>query len=411
MNSRRIALKIFEEGISHSFISKDLWKLTDPLSEADRDFVRKIVYGTLRFLFAIDREVDILLKEPRKTPQNVRNILRLGTYEILETHVPAYATVNEYTKIAPKKLKGLVNAVLREISKSAGKTELNPSLPDWLYNILAKDLGKDMNLFLDRSKGHELSLRAVKMKRRELLKELSSVVGCYPMNYSPWGVRCKKGANLENDSFKRGDFTFQDESSQLVGIAISPKPGEKILDACGGVGTKTSHIIQIERKANVIYNDVSKLKMLVASSNFQRLDLFPEKMMSFNVLKYETGELDDQFDKVLVDAPCTALGTLGKHPDLLLRLNQSDIAKKAETQLKMLEKLWNAIRPGGELIYSVCTITKAETDNVIFEFLSQHKDAVTIDPFGEKFPFVFNGLGVQLLRHMEGFYISKIKRL
>ncbi len=410
MNSRRIALKIFEEGISHSFISKDLWKLTDPLSKADRDFVRKIVYGTIRFLFAIDREVDSLLKEPRKTPKNVRNILRLGVYEIFETHVPVYATVNEYTQIAPQKLKGLVNAVLREISKSADKTKLSPSLPNWLYNILEKDLGKDMNIFLDKSKGHELSLRAVKMERKELLNELFSVVDCYPMNYSPWGVICKKGANLENDSFRRGNFTFQDESSQLVGISISPKPGEKILDACGGVGTKTSHLVQIERKANVIYNDVNKLKMSAARSNFQRLGLFPEKMMSFDVLKYEAGS-GDQFDKVLVDAPCTALGTLGKHPDLLLRLNQSDVEEKAKIQLKMLEKLWNAIRPRGELVYSVCTVTKAETDDVIFKFLSQHKDAVAIDPFDGEFPFDFNGLGVQLLKHMEGFYISKIKRL
>lgn len=411
MNPRSIALKILEEAVTHSFISKDLWKLTDPLDKMDRDFVRKIVYGTLRFLFAIDREVDRFLKEPRKTPRNVRNVLRLGVYEIVETHTPAYAVVNEYTKITPKKLKGLVNAVLRKISTSTDKIELSHSLPNWLYTMLTKDLGKDMSTFLDKSKGHELSLRAVKIERNELLDELSSFVECYPMNYSPWGVLCKNGADLENYSFKSGDFTFQDESSQLVGISVSPKPGEKILDACGGVGTKTSHIVQIERNARVFYNDVNRAKILVAKSNFQRLALFPEKMMSFDVLKYDTGKLDGKFDKVLVDAPCTALGTLGKHPDLLLRINKKDVEKKAELQLQMLEKSWNVIKPHGELIYSVCTVTKAETDDVIFDFLSRHEDAVAVDPFDEKLPFTFNGLGVQLLRYMEGFYISKIKRL
>ena len=411
MNARRVALKIFESSVKRAFVSQELWKITDPLDKADRGFVRKIVYGTLRFLFSIDREIDLLLRKNTKTPQRVRNILRLGAYEILKTDVPAYATVDEYTKMAPRELKGLVNAILRKISSSSEKINLGFSLPDWLQKTLERDLGKNMALFMEKSNGHELSLRAVKIGRDKLLRELSDFVECRTMNYSPWGVICKNGMNLKNGLFKRGKFTFQDESSQLVGISISPKRNEKILDACGGVGTKTTHILQIERKANVIYNDVNAKKTEMATSNFQRLGLFPQEVMNFDVLKYAGKTLNAKFDKVLLDAPCTALGTIGKHPDLLLRLKEDDVEKKSDVQLKMLENLWRMVKPQGELVYSVCTVTKAETDDVIFNFVSRHDDAVTVDPFDGTLPFSFNGLGVQLLRYVEGFYISKIKRL
>lgn len=411
MKTRKIALKIFDQGIEKDFLPKDVWKLTDALDERDRDLARKLVYGTLRFRRSLDETIDLFLKKPNNTPKVVRNLLRFGAYEILFLRVPEYATVNEYTEMAPRRFKGLVNAILRSLARNKEKVDINHSLPLWLYKTLKDDLGRDMDLFLEKSLSHELSIRAVKIKRKELKMKLSKVVMLKEMRYSPWGLICSQGQNLKNEAFKNGDFTFQDESSQLVAIALDPKKHENILDACGGVGTKTSHFIQISPISNVFYNDINNEKRDVALSNFKRLGLSPTELWNLDLLKDDVSYLNSKFDKVLLDAPCSALGTVGKHPDVLLRIKPGDIKKKSDVQLEMLERLWNALKQGGTLIYSVCTVTKAETDNVISNFIKNHENAKCVDPFDGRYEFDFNGLGVQLLKYMEGFYISKIVKV
>lgn len=411
MKARKIALKIFEQGIENGFLPKNAWKLTDTLNERDRDFVRKLVYGTLRFNESLDETIDSFLRKPNKTPKRVRNLLRIGAYEILFLRVPEYATVNEYTQMAPSKFKGLVNAVLRSLARNKENVNVSHSLPLWLYKTLKRDLGDDLDVFLEKSLSHELSIRTVKVEREELKRELSKLVNCKEMRYSPWGLTCSEGQNLKNAAFEKGDFTFQDESSQLVAMALDPKEDEKILDACGGVGTKTSHFIQISPKSKTFYNDVSDEKGNIALSNFRRMGLFPAKMWNFDLLKDDISHLNSKFDKVLLDAPCSALGTVGKHPDVLLRIKQGDVEKRSDIQLEMLENVWKTLKHGGTLIYSVCTVTKSETDDVISIFLKNHKDASCADPFDGKHEFDFNGLGVQLLKYMEGFYISKIVKV
>jgi|UniRef100_A0A7V3REF8 16S rRNA (cytosine967-C5)-methyltransferase len=407
MKARKIALEILKEGISNFFVSKSSWKKAEDLSSEDRAFVRKLVYGTLRYSISLDKEIDIFLKNPRATPDEIRDILRMGTYEIVEMRVPAYATVNEYTKIASNNFKGLVNAVLRRISENSSRIDLGSGLPQWLLDLLRKDLKDDFNAFLKKAEYHEISVRAVGRSRDELKKEFEDQnIESYPMNFSPYGLKCPNGIDLNAISaFEKGHFTFQDESSQMVGISLKPEAGEKILDAFGGVGTKTTHLIQMEPEALIYYNDLNKSKISVAEDNFRRLRLSPYEVMNVDILN---GSFDRKFDKILVDAPCTALGTLGKHPDLLLRIKPQDVASKSEMQIEMINKLWNVLVDGGMMIYSVCTVTKSETDGVISKFLADHLEARAVNPFEKDFNFEFNGYGVQLLNLMEGFYISKI---
>ncbi len=397
--------------MENGFLSKDEWRITDVLDERDRDFVRKLVYGALRFNKSLDEALGSLLKKPSKTPKRVLNLLRLGAYEILLLRVPEYATVNEYTEMAPHKFKGLVNAVLRTLARNKENVNLSHSLPLWLDKNLKHDLGDDFDVFLEKSLSHELSIRAVNVEREELKRELSKFVNCKEMRYSPWGLICSQGQNLKNAMFEKGDFTFQDESSQLVAVALKLEEQEKILDACGGVGTKTSHLIQISPKSEIFYNDTSDEKRDVALLNFKRMRLSPTEIWGFDLLKDDILHLNSKFDKVLLDAPCSALGTVGKHPDVLLRIKKGEIERKAALQLKMLENVWKVLKHGGTLVYSVCTVTKSETDDVVSSFLKNHKDAKCVDPFDGKYEFGFNGFGVQLLKYMEGFYISKIVKV
>jgi 16S rRNA (cytosine967-C5)-methyltransferase len=410
VNARRIALKIFERGVKDAFLSKEVWKMSDGLNEKDRDLVRKLVYGTIRFLPSIDESLEKLLKKPSKTPRMVKDILRLGMYEIEFLRIPTYATVNEYTKLAPVHFKGVVNAILRNAAKEEKKKQ-NNSLPTWLYEMLKEELGGDFEKFLASTLFHDLSLRSVKMEKEILKEKLAPLVNCQEMRYSPWGLRCTKGMDLSGELFEKGYFTFQDESSQMVALAVSPRSRERILDACGGVGTKTSHLIQISPNSHVIYNDVNAKKREIALSNFKRMNLVPTQLWSRDILKEEFSDVKNSFDKILLDAPCSALGTIGKHPDVLLRLKEEHIGRNSNIQFQMIEKMWNLLKKGGTLVYSVCTVTRAETDDVIEKFIKSHDDAKTTDPFDGKYDFNFNGLGVQLLEHMEGFYISKIVKV
>ncbi|MGC8611775.1 MAG: transcription antitermination factor NusB [Athalassotoga sp.] len=406
MNSRVVALEILKEGISNFFISRTSWEKTVRFKDEDRAFIRKIVYGTLRYYFELSKRVDTFLKNPKNTPPYIKNILIMGAYELIEMKTPSYAVVNEYTKISPPKFKGLVNAILRRISEVAEEIDLGTGLPQWLYDRLKSQFGEDLELFLKSIESHEISLRAVNKTRDKIIKDFAlNGIGTYPMKFSPWGIKCSDGVDLNTfKQFENGDFTFQDESSQLVGIVVNPQKGERILDAFGGVGTKTTHLIQMEPESLIFYNDLSRSKTSIAMDNFKRLRKMPSKIMNLDILN---DEIDEKFDKILVDAPCTALGTIGKHPDLLLRITESDIEENSEMQLRMIDKLWNNLSTGGTLIYSVCTVTKEETDGVIEKFLSSHSGRC-VDPFDGIFDFDFNGFGVQLLKWMEGFYISKI---
>jgi len=407
MKARIVALEILNEGISNFFIPRNTWKKTSNLTKQDRAFVRRLVYGTLRYYFEIDKIVDAFLKDAKKTPKDLKNILRMGTYELIGMKIPPYAVVNEYTSIARPKFKGLVNAVLRKISEISDKTCFESGLPPWLYDKLKKDLGDIFPLFLEKNEFHEIYLRSVNKSRDEIIRDLANQnIESYPTHFSPWGIKCIEGIDLDSfEQFENGDFTFQDESSQLVGIVVDPKSGEKILDAFAGVGTKTTHLVQINPKAIVTYNDINKSKISIAMDNFKRMRIFPSKMINTDIIN---STLSEKFDKILVDAPCTALGTIGKHPDLLLRLTEKDITEKAQMQLKMLENLWEHLSDGGQIIYSVCTVTKEETDGVISKFIQNHGEAICVDPFDGKMDFDFEKLGVQLLKWIDGFYISKI---
>ncbi len=408
MKARRIALEILERGLKNSFLHREEWVKLSKLDKRDRDFIRKLVYGTVRFTPALDENIEKLLKKPSKTPEKVKNILRMGAYEILFLRIPSYASVNEYTALAPQKMKGLVNAVLRKVSRECLplKYSFSRELDEWLK----KELGNDFHIFLEKSISHSLSLRSVKISREYLKELLKEKVRCRDMLFSSWGLVCDEGEDLQGELFEKGFFTFQDESSQLVTVAIAPHADEIILDACGGVGTKTSHIVQISPESSVVYNDINADKQKMARRNFKRMGLFPSEMKEVDLLK-ETERLGNTYDKILLDAPCSALGTVGKHPDVLLRFTPEKAHENAEKQLKMLNALWPFVKRGGYVVYSVCTITEEETNGVVSTFLNVHEDAKVLYPFENLYDFDFNGFGVQLLKYMEGFYIAKIAKV
>ena len=285
------------------------------LSEVDRRFVTDLVYGTTRMRRACDALIDRFIVKPPDSA--TRTLLRLGAYQLEFARVPDHAAVGETVAIAPKRVRGFVNAVLRKVAATpmVWHSEIaHLSYPDWIAEALIDELG-------------ELEAKAT-MERMNAPARVTT----------------------------RGDGYVQDLSSQWVAAAVEAKPGERILDTCAAPGGKATAMAAAG--ANVVAADVRA----------SRLSLVRENAISLG-LELETIEADatdppfshESFDAVLVDAPCSGLGAFRRRADARWRIQPSDVSDLVELQSTILKASAKLVKPGGRLIYSVCTLTAAES--------------------------------------------------
>ncbi len=287
------------------------------LDRRDRAFATELVYGATRRRRALDWALDAFLGTP--PPPRVRAALRLGAYQIIELGTPAYAAVSATVAAAPRSHRGLVNAVLRRVAETGppdwpdDATRL--SYPDWIVETLTADLGRD------------------------------AAVGALESMNGPASVH------------RREDGYVQDPSSQMMIDAMGVQPGDLVADMCAAPGGKATALAG--RGACVIAGD----------SHLGRIGLLKANRASLNagwVLLLAADGLHPPlrpgcFDAALVDAPCSGLGTLRRRPDARWRVEPSSVARLAELQAGLLDAAVGLVRPGGQLAYSVCTLTAAET--------------------------------------------------
>ena len=290
------------------------------LDERDRAFATELVYGVTRRRRALDWALDAFLIASPPVP--ARAALRLGAYQIIELGTPAYAAVSATVAAAPRSHRGLVNAVLRRVADAGvpdwpdDATRL--SYPDWIVDTLADDLG-----------------------RSRALAALAS------MN-SPARVH------------RRQDGYVQDLSSQLVVDAIEVQPGDLVADVCAAPGGKATALAA--RGAIVVACDSHRGRVGLLDAN--RRALSAESMLVLAADGRQPPLRPGRFDAVLVDAPCSGLGTLRRRPDARWRMEPSAVPRLAELQRSLLDAAAGLLRPGGQLVYSVCTLTSAETSAV-----------------------------------------------
>ena len=287
------------------------------LDERDRGFATELVYGVTRRRRALDWTLDAFLVTP--PPAAARAALRMGAYQIIELGTPAYAAVSATVAAAPRSHRGLVNAVLRRVA-DAGTPDwpddaTRLSYPDWIVETLATDLG-----------------------RTHALAALES------MN-SPARVH------------RRQDGYVQDLSSQLVVDAIEAQAGDLVADLCAAPGGKATALAA--HGATVVACDSHRGRIGRLEAN--RRALGAESMHVVTADGRRPPLRPGQFDAVLVDAPCSGLGTLRRRPDARWRMEPSAVPRLAELQRDLLEAATGLLRRGGQLVYSVCTLTAAET--------------------------------------------------
>jgi len=371
------------------------------LAPVDRALATELVYGTLRWRGRLDFLLSRVLERDFSTLEPlVLTLLRLGAYQIVFTrNVPDPAAVDQTVRCAravgAERATGLVNGVLRRLVRVHQKIPLpdlveDPlghltgvlSLPPWIAERWLEIFGAEEAAMLATASNSVPPLTArvnpLRSTRQALIEELAPrLPDARPCQLAPRGVVLgHRGHPAHDPAFLEGRFTIQDEASQLVVAYLEPKLGERILDVCAAPGTKTTAIAEEIGDAG---------EVVAVDRNARRLGLVGRDARRLGLTNITTREHDatgsfhgfgarGAFDRILVDVPCSGLGTLRRNPDARWRVRPGDPQRLAETQKAILRSAATALRPGGVLVYSTCTLLPEENESVIESFLSETRD-------------------------------------
>lgn len=368
----------------------------------DRRLITEIVYGTLRMRGHLDWVIECLYRGKfNAMDMSIKNVLRTALYQLLFTErIPDFAIVDEAVEITKKMRRagsGLVNAILRnfirkknqiqypEIGKDpAQHISIVHSHPLWMVKKWIEMFGVEETAALCKANNQvpPITVRVNTLTAtRERVKEELSQHGFEVKDtiFSPDGliISNRTMPARETDCYTSGRIQFQDEASQLIARLVSPKPGEDILDICAGMGGKTTHLAAImENRGSILALDISKKKIDAMCKNASRLNVTIVDPQVGDARKEPRRASLASFDRILIDAPCTGLGTLRRNPEIKWRICPEDAEGCSILQKAILENAALYIKRGGSLIYSTCTITNEENEAVIQDFTNRHPDFI-----------------------------------
>jgi 16S rRNA (cytosine967-C5)-methyltransferase len=402
--ARRVLSRVETGGYATLALSGELERAH--LAEPDRALATELVYGVLRKRLRLDRA--LAAGAPRgldKLDAQVLNALRIAAHQILFLRVPAHAAVDDAVgavkRLRGAKLAGFANALLRRLAREGepplpeaadpiGRLSLAHSLPRWLVELVVAALGAGeapaMLAALDEPPPVWLRANTLRATRDEVAAAIAAErprAELAPSPLAPEALAVSRGGDLASTrAFADGLCTVQDLGAQLVARLAEPQPGERLLDACAGVGGKSAHLAALaENRATIDAADRSARKLDLARDAARRLGVQNLHTIEAD-LADPAAPLAASYDRVLLDAPCSGLGVLRRHPEARWQRSPSDIAPLAALQARLLAALAQRVRPGGLLVYSVCTFTAAEGPEQIARFLSDHAEFAVEPPPG-----------------------------
>jgi 16S rRNA (cytosine967-C5)-methyltransferase len=343
------------------------------LSERDGALASELAYGTLRRMIPIDRALSPLLDRPLETaPKPARALLRLGAYQLLYTRIPAHAAVSETVRLAAPRHRGFVNAVLRRLSVRGARmptgdsdeaVSIRTGLSGWAVRELRRCLGDEVEeAAAALAEPARLTLRTntCRTSERELRAALEAAgVDVEAGTLHPGSLLVASGSPARLPGYADGWFAVQDQASSFVVRALDPRPGERVLDACAGPGGKAGHAAcLVSPGGRVVAADVSTARASLVRQTLRRLGLEGQVVVQDSCRPGVRGP----FDRVLVDAPCTGIGSARRRPELLWRASREELPGLARLQVRIVSATADLLRPGGRLVFSVCTFPRAETD-------------------------------------------------
>ncbi|HCY84912.1 MAG TPA: 16S rRNA (cytosine(967)-C(5))-methyltransferase RsmB [Desulfobacteraceae bacterium] len=419
------------------------------LSRQDRNLTHAIIFGVLRHRGHLDHLIRVFSRIPMdRLDAKVLTILRMGIFQIVFLdRVPDFAAIHTTIELAKtqvnKKSRGFINAVLRQAAKGHDTVaspdrkqfgawlQVRYSIPSWLGKRWAAAYGKaDAEAIAAAALDiPPVTLRVNSMKTcRKNVADALAAEGLEPQltDISPLGIHLSGTGRSPADlpGFTEGHFQVQDEAAQLVVQALAPEPGERVLDACAGLGGKTCHIGQLMGNSGTVTAvdvDARKLGRLEAEAG--RLGLSNINTCAVDMIKADVNTFDGYFDRVLVDAPCTGLGVLRRNPDTRWKRTAKDIQRMAAQQKKILNAAANLVAPGGTLVFAVCSCEPEENEAVVLNFLEKRKDyegdaagfraalpefVAQLGPDAEK--DIFQAKTYPCHTGMDGFFLARLKR-
>ncbi len=368
------------------------------ITSADKSLVTELVYGSVRRLLTLDALIDQLgKKRADKQPPDLRTILHLGLYQLRYLdHIPDSAAVNTTVELTKENgfsgLRGVVNGILRQYIRlkdeigeplqlpadTVERLGVNHSFPNWIIQVWLEQLGlaetEELCIWMNRSPTIDLRVNPLRAKVEEVEAAMQAAgVAVSRVPYLPQALRLSGtiGAIQKLPGFKQAWWTVQDSSAQLCAILLEPLPGEVVIDACAAPGGKTTQIAELMADKGTVWacdRAASRLKKL--QENIQRLNLQSIKIYIGD--SRDSPQFNQSASRVLLDAPCSGLGTLHRRADARWRQTPATVRELSTLQGQLLDQVATWVKPGGILVYATCTLNQMENEDVIIPFLERH---------------------------------------
>ena len=397
--------------------------------DSEHPLIRQLSYGSLRFFHTLDALVDQLIsKDFKKSDRILRYVLILGLYQLIYTrtaeHAAVKVTVDTLKPLQKIWAKGVINACLRtflrERTKFLDNLTVDPvthyAHPSWFIHTLKKAWPEHWQLILEANNQQPplfLRVNQQKISRDELILKLTAAsISAHPWPHNASAIYIPTAGQVtEFPGFKTGEFSVQDPAAQFAIELLALEPNMHVLDACAAPGGKTCHMLEEMQPLFVIALDQDAQRLEKVQENLKRLALKAE-LCCESVENFSQNYKGPLFDRILLDAPCSATGVIRRHPDIKVLRQGTDIRHLANTQLKLLQAVWPLLKADGRLVYATCSVLPMENTKVLETFLAEQSDAQAL---------AFNltvgittAVGQQIfptIDNQDGFYYAVLKKV
>jgi len=391
-NPRLLAAQALTSVLCHQgSLASSLPKALEAAEHGDRALIQQLCYGTCRHFPQLELIAEQLLHKPMKPQdQDIYALILMGLYQIKAMRTPDHAAVDATVQAAKASGKRwadkLINGVLRSYIRGGADLEevLNEhdayryNHPQWIISKLSNhwpDHWQEILAANDPQGALTLRVNTRKITREDYLLALAEAGHhANACQYSHVGVQLEKASDvIQLPGFEEGWFSVQDEAPQLCADLLELKAGHRVLDACAAPGGKTCHLLEAE-DVSVVAVELEERRIGRMKDNLFRMDLQAQ------ILCADASEPDqwwdgEAFDRILLDAPCSATGVIRRNPDIKVLRTNEDILELSQLQLTLLTNLWPLLRPGGYLLYATCSVLRQENDRLVSRFLKQQPQA------------------------------------
>ena len=412
--------------------------LTAEISSNDRRLITELVYGSVRRQRTLDTLIDQFAKKPaQQQPPDLRLVLHLGLYQLRYlTHVPAAAAVDTTVELAKLNglngLTGFVNGLLRQYARQSAEQDclrlpeepvsrlgVQYSYPDWMVQLWLEQFGpaatEQLCDWLNRAPLIDLRINPLRASLAQVEAAMQAAdISPSRLGQMPQALRLPQGigAIQKLPGFSEGWWTVQDGSAQLVSHLLDPQPGELVIDACAAPGGKTTHIAELmQDQGEICAYDRYASRLRKLKENMNRLQL---NAIQIAVQDSRQQQQVRNADRVLLDAPCSGLGTLHRHADARWRQTPETVRDLTQLQAELLAQAATWVKPAGVIVYATCTLHPAENEAIVQQFLQNSDWQIEPPPPDHPAaPFAEPQGWVKLLphqHHLDGFFMVRLRK-